>query len=165
MNMYYMKQLLLIAVLLFSSDIICGQVLVKDLNTFNGEKSSNTSPVKAVKSGSYLYFVADDGSSGSELWRTDGTLGGTIIVRDINPGAVGSVPEYLTDVNGTLFFSAYTDSYGEELWKTDGTAAGTVQVKDIYSISIDVNNFPAGVYHVRVIKNGAITTEEKIIKK
>ena len=143
MNMYYMKQLLLIAVLLFSSDIICGQVLVKDLNTFNGEKSSNTSPVKAVKSGSYLYFVADDGSSGSELWRTDGTLGGTIIVRDINPGAVGSVPEYLTDVNGTLFFSAYTDSYGEELWKTDGTAAGTVQVKDIYadffSVSSNVN--------------------------
>ncbi|WP_322693468.1 ELWxxDGT repeat protein [Nostoc sp. DedSLP03] len=54
-------------------------------------------------------------------------------VKDINPGTSGSIPQYLTNVNGTLYFSATDGSGGYELWKSDGTEAGTVGVKDIYS--------------------------------
>ena len=32
-----------------------------------------------------MYFAADDGVNGEELWVTDGTGGGTQLVKDINP--------------------------------------------------------------------------------
>jgi ELWxxDGT repeat protein len=38
-----------------------------------------------VRVGDTLYFAADDGSHGTELWRTDGTRAGTWLVKDINP--------------------------------------------------------------------------------
>ena len=31
-------------------------------------------------------FRANDGISGQELWKSDGTAGGTVMVKDINPG-------------------------------------------------------------------------------
>src|SRR6266511_1810711 len=59
--------------------------------------------------------------------------GPATLVKDINPGAGGSDPSFLTDVNGTLFFSASDGGFfdNRELWTSDGTPAGTVRVKDI----------------------------------
>ena len=51
------------------------------------------------------YFVANDGVNGRELWKTDGTTSGTMLVKDIRPGAVGSAPRNLINVNGTLFLA------------------------------------------------------------
>src|SRR6516225_438804 len=61
-------------------------------------------------------------------------------VKDINPFSVGSNPQNLTDVDGTLFFTA-NDGSGPELWKTDGTAAGTVLVKALATTSPSPTNF------------------------
>jgi uncharacterized repeat protein (TIGR01451 family) len=87
-----------------------------------------------------LFFNARDGSSGHELWKSDGTAAGTVLVKDINPGSGGSDPRNLTAVNGMLFFRADDDSSGYELWKSDGTAAGTVMVKDINPRYLTVMN-------------------------
>ncbi|MCU0530421.1 MAG: hypothetical protein MUD04_13290, partial [Cyanobium sp. Prado107] len=78
-----------------------------------------------------LFFVAFDGASGSELWRSDGTSAGTVRVADINPGGGFSSPTNLTAVGNTLFFTANDGSSGYELWRSNGTAAGTVRVADI----------------------------------
>jgi ELWxxDGT repeat protein len=78
-----------------------------------------------------LYFSADDGASGEELWKTDGTAAGTFRVKDISPGAGASQPFGMTAFNGALYFAASDGVSGSELWKTDGTEAGTVRVKDI----------------------------------
>jgi ELWxxDGT repeat protein len=84
-----------------------------------------------VAIGSTAYFTADDGVHGVELWRSDGTAAGTVLVKDTIAGSAGFGPRYLTNVNGTLFFMTFDGTNGTELWKSDGTAAGTVVVKDI----------------------------------
>ena len=33
-----------------------------------------------------LYFSANDNAHGQELWKSDGTAAGTVMVKDINPG-------------------------------------------------------------------------------
>lgn len=84
--------------------------------------------------GTTLYFSAGDfnlGSTNYELWKSDGTDAGTVLVKEIRPGNSGSSPEGLVDVNGTLFFRADDGVNGKELWKSDGTASGTVMVKNI----------------------------------
>jgi len=80
-----------------------------------------------------VYFWADDGASahGRELWKSDGTEAGTMLVKDINPGTAWSFPQYLVNVSGVLYFSADDGVNGRELWKSDGTESGTVQVMDI----------------------------------
>jgi ELWxxDGT repeat protein len=80
-----------------------------------------------------LFFRADDGTNGDELWKTDGTELGTVLVKDLRPGAFGSFPEHMAAVGDTLFFGANDGTNGIELWKSDGTEVGTVLVKDIRS--------------------------------
>jgi ELWxxDGT repeat protein len=84
-----------------------------------------------VTCGKYAYFVAEDGQTGRELWRTDGTPAGTSLVKDIYPGPSDSDVSSMVCCNGRLFFVAEEGVHGLELWTSDGTASGTVMVKDI----------------------------------
>lgn len=95
-----------------------------------------SSPQLLLTIGNTTYFSADDGVHGNELWKTDGTVTGTSLVKDINPGPADSFPFNLTNVNGTLFFTADDGTHGTELWKSDGTTAGTVMVKDIATVKV-----------------------------
>jgi len=76
-------------------------------------------------------FSADDGTSGRELWWTDGTTAGTRRVADLRPGPEGSAPHDLVAFGGYVYFIASADGMGETLWRTDGTTAGTVEVDDL----------------------------------
>ncbi len=81
-----------------------------------------------------VFFRAFTTAEGIEPWVTDGTAGGTKLVKDIFRAplpTIGSLPSNITNVYGTLFFSASDWDHGVELWKSDGTAAGTTMVKDI----------------------------------
>jgi ELWxxDGT repeat protein len=112
-----------------------GTVMVKDINPGSGNSITTSTNTRYATIDSVLYFIADDGSNGSEIWRTDGTEAGTTMVKDIYsgfPGAVSFSGASMTNLNGTLYFQSTTPSAGLELWKSDGTEAGTVLVKDIY---------------------------------
>jgi ELWxxDGT repeat protein len=80
-----------------------------------------------------LFFSADDGNAGRELWKSDGTTAGTMLVKDILPGAGSSGPLALANSHGTLFFTALDTEHGYELWKSDGTAEGTTLIQDIFA--------------------------------
>jgi ELWxxDGT repeat protein len=94
-----------------------------------------TPPVTTVPvtpTNSFHLFSANSGvNTGVELWKTDGTAAGTVLVKDIN-SAEGSDPLGLirTDID-KWFFTAKDDTHGREIWVSDGTEAGTKIVKDI----------------------------------
>lgn len=79
-----------------------------------------------------LYFAGKTAAEGIELWVTDGTPGGTSMVKNINTGAADSEPKYgFVVYNSNIYFTANDGTTGRELWKSDGTGPGTVRVKDI----------------------------------
>ena len=80
-----------------------------------------------------LYFRATEEINGIELWKTDGTSVGTVLVKNIAATTTNSNPANFTSFNASLFFTATTGTAAEgiELWKTNGTDAGTTMVKDI----------------------------------
>jgi trimeric autotransporter adhesin len=105
-----------------------GTVMVKDI--YPGGSSS--SPTIMTDVNGTLFFVADDGVHGFELWKTDGTEAGTVMVKDINLNG-SSDPRRLTKLGAQLFFRADDGVQGEILWKSDGTEAGTAPVLDLNS--------------------------------
>lgn len=106
--------------------------LVKDINP-GTVSSSPYQLTAAVPADGTIYFRADDGSHGQELWVSDGTSAGTRMVEDIAPAASGyyHVSSLAPDGGGGIWFAANDGSNGRELWHSDGTAAGTAMVADI----------------------------------
>jgi ELWxxDGT repeat protein len=90
---------------------------------------SSSFPRFLTAAGELVFFTANDGSSGDELWKTDGVTSAR--VADINPGSSSSYARWLTAVGDTIFFSASDGISGYELWKSDGTSLGTTRVADI----------------------------------
>lgn len=79
-----------------------------------------------------LFFAADDGRRGVELWLSDSSANGIYLVKDINPTPGGSSsPGSLVVMRNVLYFLADDGIHGVELWRSDGTAAGTYLVKDV----------------------------------
>ena len=71
------------------------------------ERTLSSYPFDLTPSNGILFFAADDGHTGRQLWRSDGTAEGTVLVkavrRDVANGL--AVIENLTDVSGVLFFT------------------------------------------------------------
>ncbi len=111
--------------------------LLSDVNQTLTDLGSDIGEIVVI--GETAYFTANDGVSGQELWKSDGTLEGTVRVKDIFPGDKGSNPTYLTEFQGVLYFAArdrevstsISNVRDAELWRSDGTEAGTYRLKDI----------------------------------
>jgi ELWxxDGT repeat protein len=109
---------------------------VKDINTLNPGGSQNAIVLTHIND--TIFFFANDGIHGMELWRSDGSEHGTYMVKDINPGAGNGVAfdiDYreasgIQNVNGILYFHGLAPGQNG-LWKSDGTEAGTVFIKSV----------------------------------
>ena len=134
---------------LFASDGTSeGTQLVTDLRLgFNDSKNSPYSsyPRDITEFKDKLYFGANNGESGTELFVSDGTTEGTQLVADIRPGSsddgyvYGSNPRGLTEFKGKLYFGADNGESGRELFVSDGTSEGTQLVADLASGSSSSN--------------------------
>jgi len=98
-----------------------------------------------------LFFEGYTASNGFELWKSDGTGAGTVMVKDIFPGIYSSYPYFYTDFNGGILFAGRDEASGYEIRKTDGSAEGTQLVKDVNqtssgsSITHEITTAPGGV--------------------
>ncbi|WLD58908.1 hypothetical protein NFC81_03740 [Salinispirillum sp. LH 10-3-1] len=109
-----------------------GTVLLKDIRSGASSSSSgNQQMFFALED--HVYFAADDGNSGRELWVTDGTTMNTQLVKDLNPGPGDGgrlnnhapVPRFALPDGRLLFSGNDRTGIGYALWVTDGTDEGT----------------------------------------
>lgn len=107
--------------------------LVENIHTQfqGGNPDGSSNPANFTKIGKYIYFTADNGFQGRELWRTDGTTENTGLVADIWQGGLSSDPKGLVRLNNsTLLFTANDGIHGRELWKLDINAIDDANASD-----------------------------------
>lgn len=109
-----------------------GTALVKDIDeSSSGGVPSGSFPARFTvgpagdRGVAVVYFTAFTAVTGTELWRTDGSVAGTALVRDVAPGSAGSRPEGLLVAGGTLVFSAERVAGERTLWQSAGDEAST----------------------------------------
>src|SRR5690606_32946485 len=104
---------------------LAGTTLVADIHVGDPNATLGSTPVFITDLAGTLYFRAIDDTNGNELWKSDGTAAGTVLVADINPGSASSTPGNFTLNGNTLYFTANDGTTGVELYRTNGTLAGT----------------------------------------
>ena len=106
-----MKKITLLLLFLFSINNAFSQAeVVTDFNWAYATKVNNK-----------IVFMHSTPDYGKELWVSDGTTAGTILLRDINPGPADSTPYLFTLLDDVVYFRANSN----QIWRTDGTIGGT----------------------------------------
>ncbi|MEH2435620.1 MAG: ELWxxDGT repeat protein [Nostoc sp.] len=115
---------------------LSGSAQARMLEINSGSGSSN--PSNLTVASNILYFTANDGSTDSQVWKSDGTVANTTRLTNINSGNFN--PANLTVFNNKLYFSANDGIKGRELWVYDGTQAQIVSDINPNSGSSNPNN-------------------------
>ena len=98
--------------------------ILKDIFPGNNNGVINSLQPSSVLNGT-LYFIASDGTSKGEIWKTDGTSDGTVAVTDFLDGRTTK----LTSAGDRLFFLVQKNDT-LQVWMSNGTKEGTILVKD-----------------------------------
>ncbi|HAK97580.1 MAG TPA: hypothetical protein DCM87_21960 [Planctomycetes bacterium] len=139
-----------------SDGTAAGTFLVKDVNPGEASGVPEGSLVATV-AGSTVFFIAEDGLDGPDVWITDGTEAGTRKVRDFGDGGVAGLLQaqgpwnqrWLVTAAGKVFFS---DAASEgSLWVSDGTEAGTGRLLECAGGSFCSAHLVLGVLGDRMI--------------
>ena len=100
----------------------------------NGSGTVGTTPIMDVTvtcTWQFFFRGSNAAGTGEELYKTDGTAAGTVLVKEINPGVVpASQPRLFEIFNGKYYFAGNAGA-GFRLWETDGTEAGTQMAADL----------------------------------
>jgi ELWxxDGT repeat protein len=130
-----------------------GTVMVKDINLTSIESENYTFGSslrkKFINVNGKLFFLANSGPEGFELWKSDGTNSGTVLVKDFLTGPTSASYSNFFAAGSNLFFSV-TDNSGEtNYFKSDGTDEGTknftsldpnVVFRNVYPLIASANN-------------------------
>ncbi|MCB9919332.1 MAG: hypothetical protein H6832_13095 [Planctomycetes bacterium] len=114
--------------------------------------AASSDPRDLVTYRSRIFFSADDGVHGRELWRTSTTGSSVVLIKDVNPGlSSGMIVGTLVSTDTRLYFAGVTAAEGVEPWFSNGETAGTNMIADLQVGS--VSSHPRGfveTHHDRV---------------
>ncbi len=116
---------------------------INESDIHSGTTGSNPSGLTLLAG--LVYFAADDGTHGVELWSHDTNTDANVLVMDINQtGSDSSNPSNLIVANGNLFFTADDGVHGREVWSL--TPGGTpALLKDIWTTPLGEGSNPSGL--------------------
>jgi ELWxxDGT repeat protein len=102
--------------------------------------------------GEFYFAISKSASAGfgAEIWKTDGTPGGTSLVKAFDLEVTSLIP----DADGSLFIVTIASVVQDDatLWRSDGTPDGTMPVGDLGNQSLGVERWtsaPDGTLYFR----------------
>jgi ELWxxDGT repeat protein len=110
-----------------------GTNMVADTNDASAALNHSYNPRDIVSMGDRkIFFISGNLASGQELFYSDGTEAGTIVL-DINTGTDGGYVKNVTRLGNKVVFTALdtTNLNNTQLWISDGTKAGTTMIKTL----------------------------------
>lgn len=134
-----------------------GTTLLRDFSSASSQKASYTGKellgilFDFIPMGNNLYFRLTNGSQPGELWRTNGTPEGTVLVKSFDSGSLG-----LLSASESLLLLQYrpNGANGWELWRSDGTLSGTFKLlqlpETVYTANVLDSCYFKGFFHFGV---------------
>ena len=136
-----------------------GTVLVKDINSTDNSSDSTYRPRSLIDYGDELVFFANDGNTGLEVWKSDGTSDGTVLIEDLNSGSSDGISwEYMEESllvfyesKDILLFPGNNGTTGMELFSLDlvypsiigpsGSSGDLTSTKSISENTTEIHTF------------------------
>jgi ELWxxDGT repeat protein len=114
-----------------------GTHLLADLRPRESQFSLGSWPLDLTPAGDRLFFTADDGPHGRELWITDGSKAGTRMVADVAPGELPSAGfvSFTAALGNRIFLFLSEHGFDPKPWISDGTQEGTLRLADVGPVS------------------------------
>lgn len=115
-----------------SSGTVAGTILLHDYgNLAAGNMAGDLNLIGRVSNGIVLLEAFNSVTTETQLWATDGTVAGTILIQDLGERGlnnnlllgIGNAPD-----GSVLFAALNTASEVNRLWKSNGTLAGTAMI-------------------------------------
>jgi ELWxxDGT repeat protein len=108
-------------------DTASNALTIFDMAPGPGSGASYGSTIAAMDG--FILYLGGYVSSGLQLWRSDGTLAGTVMVMNMGQGVqLSQLGQNImvTRVGNRAIFQSENAQNGPQLWGSDGTAQGTV---------------------------------------
>lgn len=118
-----------------SDGTAAGTFMLKDVNPSSQDSIEYHAQLRSLFVwGSTLFFAADDGVNGRELWKSDGSSAGTVLLNDFISGSGDSNPRKFTSFGSKMFLAVDNSDEGSELFTYDGTTFTRVSLENSVSV-------------------------------